>query len=297
MSLSKLTPTFHQDSYPSISPTRPSLTQAGKTILITGGGVKIGFEIARSFALASASRVIIIGRRAEVLDEAVGKLRAEFQSTEFVAHQLDMASEAVVTSLWESLRSQNILVHVLVLNAAHFYPIASDTFSVAKKDLMEAYETNVGGNFHMSCEFVKQALRPAGLKLHLVHVTTAGIHIPAAKVNSYTTSKMAFVALLGRIADERTAEDVQIISFHPGTLNSDNRFAQDAFPWDKLALPGNFAVWAASPEATWLHGRFVWAHWDVDEMKADAEILRRLKNESDYLKIGVPGLSAVTVDG
>jgi hypothetical protein len=29
-------------------------------------------------------------------------------------------------------------------------------------------------------------------------------------------------------------------------------------------------VWAASKEAKFLNGRFVWANWDVDELKAAA---------------------------
>lgn len=31
-------------------------------------------------------------------------------------------------------------------------------------------------------------------------------------------------------------------------------------------LPGDFAVWLASPEARFLAGKFVWAQWDVDEL-------------------------------
>ena len=31
-------------------------------------------------------------------------------------------------------------------------------------------------------------------------------------------------------------------------------------------VPGNYAVWLASPEADWLAGRFTWAEWDVDEL-------------------------------
>lgn len=31
-------------------------------------------------------------------------------------------------------------------------------------------------------------------------------------------------------------------------------------------LPGDFAVWLASPEAIFLAGKFVWAQWDVDEL-------------------------------
>lgn len=35
-----------------------------------------------------------------------------------------------------------------------------------------------------------------------------------------------------------------------------------------VALPADFAVWVVSPEASFLNGKFVWAHWDVDDLKA-----------------------------
>lgn len=31
-------------------------------------------------------------------------------------------------------------------------------------------------------------------------------------------------------------------------------------------MPGDFAVWLASPEADFLNGRYVWAAWDVDDL-------------------------------
>jgi hypothetical protein len=54
-------------------------------------------------------------------------------------------------------------------------------------------------------------------------------------------------------------------------------------------LPGNFAVWAASPEATFLHGRFVWANWDVLELKKD--LWKRIHEDEHFLKVGIEGLS------
>ena len=33
-----------------------------------------------------------------------------------------------------------------------------------------------------------------------------------------------------------------------------------------MKVPGNYAVWLASPEADWLSGRYTWAEWDVDEL-------------------------------
>lgn len=35
-----------------------------------------------------------------------------------------------------------------------------------------------------------------------------------------------------------------------------------------VSLPADFLVWAASDEAAFLRGRFVFAAWDVDELKA-----------------------------
>ena len=38
-----------------------------------------------------------------------------------------------------------------------------------------------------------------------------------------------------------------------------------------VSLPATFALWLASPEARFLKGKFLWANWDVDELKARAK--------------------------
>ena len=50
-------------------------------------------------------------------------------------------------------------------------------------------------------------------------------------------------------------------------------------------LSGDFFAWAATEEADFLRGRFVWAEWDVEELKAKKdEIL-----EKDLLLITIDG--------
>ena len=51
-------------------------------------------------------------------------------------------------------------------------------------------------------------------------------------------------------------------------------------------LAAHFAVWLASPDASFLSGRFVWAQWDIDELKARAE---EVKSSPYLLKIGLVG--------
>lgn len=38
-----------------------------------------------------------------------------------------------------------------------------------------------------------------------------------------------------------------------------------------------------------MHGRFVWAKWDIDELKSGV-IGEKIKNNDHYLKVGVVGL-------
>ena len=42
-----------------------------------------------------------------------------------------------------------------------------------------------------------------------------------------------------------------------------------AQPVETMALPADFSVLGASPEASWLHGRFFWVNQDVDELEAN----------------------------
>ena len=38
-----------------------------------------------------------------------------------------------------------------------------------------------------------------------------------------------------------------------------------------VSLPSSFNVWLTGAEARFLKGKFLWANWDVEELKAQAE--------------------------
>lgn len=52
-----------------------------------------------------------------------------------------------------------------------------------------------------------------------------------------------------------------------------------------MSLPGSFNLWLASREAKFLRGKFLWANWDVDELKARANEIE----SSAELGIGLVG--------
>jgi hypothetical protein len=136
---------------------------------------------------------------------------------------------------------------------------------------------------------------------------------------AYSLTKACGTLALSMVADDIAANEMQIIIFHPGLVYGVEA-EKDGIPehgvfefddgklilyhilplpggllywtWSSLGtanLPGAFAVWAASPEAKFLHGRYVYAAWDVEEL-AKPEIMERLEVDRNYLQVSVKGL-------
>ncbi|KAF7953523.1 uncharacterized protein EAE97_000922 [Botrytis byssoidea] len=285
--------TYHRSSYAAISPFCPELSQAGRTVLITGASAGIGFAIARAYASASASKVILIGRRKDVLHNSASKLSGEFKDTKVDARVCDIGNVVESATLWSDLRADGVFVDVLVLNAAKFGGQES-ILNAGVENIWLQYETNVRSLLQFTEQLYKQEGHEDRQK-HLVYVSTAAVHSKsiAAALPTYSLSKTAGHHLLQKIAGEVDQKELQIISFHPGQILSETSrsagFDETSCAWDDDDLPGHFAVWAASPEAAFLHGRFSWAAWDVNEMRS-GEVKKRIEKNADFLTINFVGL-------
>jgi hypothetical protein len=51
-------------------------------------------------------------------------------------------------------------------------------------------------------------------------------------------------------------------------------------------------VWLASEEAAFLHGRYIWANWDVPEL---LEMKERILDDKSLLKVGIIGVPSFTL--
>ncbi|UZP43258.1 hypothetical protein NXS19_011074 [Fusarium pseudograminearum] len=291
---------YHKKPYTAIDPSGPSLRKTGKTVVITGGNSGIGYAIARGFAAAGAARVIILGRRPDVVNEAASKLQRENDDLKWQSHiegrVCDIADFDSTEALWSSLQSDGIFVDVLVLNAAAYgaiEPILTGGLTKVWGD----FESNVRSTLDMTERFYKQ--KSDTKAKFLINISTVANYMwttMGGERPTYGLTKNASTLLLQQIAKDTDPTDMQVVSFHPGgvlTESASKVLDDDAIKdlvFDDENLPGHFAVWAASPEARFLHGRFVWANWDVEELR-DGPVREQIDQDEHFLKVGVEGLS------
>jgi NAD(P)-dependent dehydrogenase (short-subunit alcohol dehydrogenase family) len=255
---------IHKQPYAGISPSRPELSQAGKTVLVLGGSISIGLAIAKAFVQASASHVIVTGRRQAVLDNAVAELKAEAKGlgTTITGIASDMADLAASEKLWNHLKHAGVVVDVLVLNGVTAGP-AKPLLEVGLDPVWKVFETNVRALLDHAERFHKQEGSSSRPKVgfltvpfrsyqpgrrttvnhtytqYLINLSTVAIHlfeVEAKAIPTYALTKNSGTLLLQLIANDTDPSDLQIVSFNPGSILSESArnvgFDESSFDWD-----------------------------------------------------------------
>ncbi|KAH7165653.1 hypothetical protein EDB81DRAFT_917730 [Dactylonectria macrodidyma] len=262
--------TIHQTTYPAISPTRPELSTKGKNALISGGASGIGAAITQSFAQSGIANLAILGRTEKSLLEKKTQVELLSPETTVWIYVVDVADTKATHSAVQSFgASINGKIDILIANAGYM----SSLNSVADSDLEDwwlGFETTVRGNFNLLQAFHAFASQRATV----IHISSSAIHLPYMEgYSSYRSSKLAAYKLFEYYQEENP--NFTIIQIHPGLISGTamtEKFGPSVekfgLVYDDVTLSGDFAVWAASKEASFLKGRLVWATWDVDELKA-----------------------------
>ncbi|KAF2439764.1 NAD(P)-binding protein [Karstenula rhodostoma CBS 690.94] len=232
------TRSFHKAPYPAISPSRPELSQAGKTVLVTGGNAGIGYAIANAFLEASAAKVIVTGRRAEATKAAAASLAAANPDRgEAVGLPCDVADAEAVGALWNALEAEGTTVDVLVLNAVKVAD-AKPLLDSGVVEVWATFEVNVRAQLQMTERFYRQKGEGVKGPKNLINVSSFSIHDHniAADRPAYGLTKNAAALTLQLIAQDTSAEKMQVVSMNPGgVLTAAARSVgcdEDSYPWN-----------------------------------------------------------------
>ena len=261
----------HYDPYPRADPALLKKEFAGKSVLITGGGYGIGSAIAKSFAEAGVAEIILVGRTEAKLKSTADSL-ASFKNTTTSFYQADISSKSDVKKLFDSL---TISPDVLVNNAG-FMATPANFIQADLDEYWEAFTTNVYGTALVTQSFLRhrealKATTPA-VVISLNTIGAYSVRIP--HLSSYGASKAALARWSEMIAVDVPETTARFISIHPGSVKTDmgvKSGLDGVFRPTDPKLAGDFVVWAASEEASFLNGRFAWVNWDVDGLVAAKE--------------------------
>ncbi|OZJ06427.1 hypothetical protein BZG36_00460 [Bifiguratus adelaidae] len=251
-----------------IDPASPRLSVKGQSVVITGGGSGIGAEIAKAFARAGASHIALLGRRETVLIKTKQAIEGKHPNTKVHTVAADVVDKEAVVNAFSHFKTIAGTVDILINNAGYLStlgPFAEVDFD----DWWLGYEINVKGAFYVTKAFLAVASNDAVI----VNISAAMAHAEYFPgFSSYHTSKLAAAKFFDYV--QREHSHIFVVNVHPGVYVTDmarkglgakmdtSRFGND------IVLAAWFTVWVVSSEARFLKGKFVWANWDVDELKA-----------------------------
>lgn len=121
-----------------------------KTVLITGGGTGIGFEIAKQF-LNCGAEVYIASRKKEKLEKAVMDLKA-FGGVK--AFELDIRETESIKRLGDLIESQSGKLDILINNAGGQFPSPAE--AITENGWKAVINTNLNGTWFMTQEMAKR---------------------------------------------------------------------------------------------------------------------------------------------
>jgi NAD(P)-dependent dehydrogenase (short-subunit alcohol dehydrogenase family) len=221
MLIPPFTSIYHKTPNDRISPSQPSLSCEGQTIVVTGGGRGIGLSIARNFLIAGAN-VFIVGRTVASLRDAVEELsKVALPGVDTTATNARLGFQAADVSNQNQIRSAFTAavekfgkLDTVISNAGY----VDDNNPISTSDLDDywsCYEINVKGGLIVLQEFLKLA-KP---KATLINITSAASMGVFGTVSAYSSSKLAFV----RICEYAQSENpgLRVFNLHPGIIETD----------------------------------------------------------------------------
>ncbi len=235
---------------------------AGKTALVTGGGSGIGLAIAQCLAISGA-RVIIAGRREDVLKAAVSQL-GETASAE----KLDLTDIATLPSFCDQLHERHGTIDILVNNAGVTLKKPFDESTMADFDAV--FDVHVRGALELSRHVIKQQMLQSSGSVLFTSSMTAFIGQPM--VHGYTIAKTAISGVVRGLAAEFSSKGVRINGIAPGWIDTDlyrkatagdiprQQKIMSRIPMGELGHPediGWACAYLASPAAKYVTGQIL----------------------------------------
>ena len=231
----------------------------GQLAIVTGGGAGLGFAMS-SCLLACGARVVITGRRADVLERAVAEL-----GEGAAAEPHDVTDTESVHDFVKQIQTRHGVPTILINNAGTHVKKALEQHTREEFDSILA--THVGGAFSMTQAVVPGMKAAGGGSILFTASMSSLIGLPF--IVGYSAAKAAYLGMVRSLASELGPSNIRVNAIAPGwietpmleqALSGDPERKQkilDRTPLQRFGKPediGWCAAYLCSPAASFING-------------------------------------------
>ena len=205
-----------------------------KVLIVTGAGIGIGFEIARSFAKAGAM-VGLNDINPEVVNKAVEKINAE--GGKCLGLPGDASDYKVVNNIVNETVKHFGKVDIAIANAG--ITLFDNFLDYAPESLSKVLKLNLEGSFFLLQAAAKHMVkRKSGGKLMVMSSVTG--HQAHEKLAAYGMTKAGLEMLAKSLVLELSPYGITVNAIAPGATNTERTLQDDDYQsvWSKLTPSG-----------------------------------------------------------
>jgi len=186
-----------------------------KTVIVTGGGTGIGYEIAKSF-LNSGANVIITGRRKHILDKSIEEIllnNIKYKNKVF-SIDLDLSNEDSVKELYNNVLQKYKRIDILINNSATWF------LKPIKELLEEEIDYHFNNSFKTTVLCTKYAstfMKKGGT---IVNIGSFASVLPMKDASLYSAYKSAIGTFTKSSAAELGKEGIRVNCIIPGVIKT-----------------------------------------------------------------------------
>lgn len=248
-----VTKTRHTEPNASTDPSKVSLPE-GYTVIITGAGKGIGQYIARAYAQAKASNIIVTARTATDLDQLKVDLGQIAKNNNQPINVRTFPSDASKLETFQELRA--IIekefggrLDCLINNAGR---LGSNTgFNrLDQTDPLEhaqLFELNYTGPMYAMQQLIPTMLQPQSKGRQIINITSMAAHMTNRVPIAYAASKHALNRLTQHVGESYEADGLNCVALHPGGVMSHSaQFVPEAMKASECILMSRLTIISCS---------------------------------------------------
>ncbi len=264
-----------------------------KVIIVTGGSIGIGFEVAKKCA-AEGAALILAARDENNLRNAIEEIN-KISDKNHQSYSLDVSKYEEVQKFTKWFSERFSEVHGLV-NCAGIYGPIGKINQIRLDRFVETIQVNFFGTVFMCHSFIP--LLKSRTRKKIINFSGGGAASPFPYYSAYATSKAALVRFTENISIELSDEGFDVNCIAPGFVitrlhqqtieagpelasypfyeNTKKQIESGGVPIEKAV---NLTSFLLSAESDGITGKFISAPWDPWQ---DKDFQNRLRADKDF---------------